>query len=56
MKSLGCIDAMNLDGGGSSTMVIGNSVVNCVSDNAKPGVLGVERDVTNAMVIKRKDW
>ena len=55
MKSLGCVDAMNLDGGGSSTMVIGNHVMNCPSDNAKPGVLGTERAVTNTLIIRKKD-
>jgi exopolysaccharide biosynthesis protein len=55
MKNLGCTDALNLDGGGSSTMVIWNKVVNCVSDEVKPGVPGIERPVTNALLIKRKD-
>ena len=33
MIQLGCTDAVNLDGGGSSTMVLGNTVVNHVSDD-----------------------
>lgn len=32
MISLGCYDVLNLDGGGSSTMVVGESVVNSPSD------------------------
>ena len=32
MMSLGCIEALNLDGGGSSAMVIGGSLVNHPSD------------------------
>lgn len=36
MKALGCVDAMNLDGGGSSTLWIKNrGVVNHPSDNGK---------------------
>lgn len=36
MKALGCVDAMNLDGGGSSTMWVKNrGVVNHPSDNGK---------------------
>ena len=55
MQDLGCVNAMNLDGGGSSTMVIWDKVVNCVSDEVKPGLLGVERPVTNALVVRRKN-
>lgn len=48
MKSLGCQDALNLDGGGSSTMIINHKIVNSPSD--KTG----ERKVANAFtVIKR---
>ena len=32
MKSLGAVEAMHLDGGGSSTMVAGGEVVNTPSD------------------------
>ena len=32
LQELGCVDAINLDGGGSTTMVIKNKVVNSVSD------------------------
>ncbi len=44
MIELGAIDAMNLDGGGSTTMVIRNQVLNLPSD-------GVERPVSNGLVI-----
>ncbi len=44
MKSLGAVDALNLDGGGSSTMVVGGKVVNTPSD-------GHERAVTSALVV-----
>jgi exopolysaccharide biosynthesis protein len=32
MKSLGCVDAMNLDGGGSTCMVSANKLANSPSD------------------------
>jgi len=41
---LGCREAMNLDGGGSTTMVIRGQVVNSPSD-------GVERRVANALAL-----
>lgn len=41
---LGALDAMNLDGGGSTTMVIRNLVLNLPSD-------GRERPVSNAIVV-----
>ena len=44
MRWLGARDAINLDGGGSSTMVIGKKVVNHPSD-------GVERGVGDALLI-----
>ena len=47
MRELGCTDAMNLDGGGSTTMWIGGSVVNSPSD-------GRERAVANALVLLRR--
>ena len=43
MKSLGCADAMNLDGGGSSSMVVNGIKVNT----------GQERAVSNAIIIKK---
>jgi len=50
MKQLGCIHAMNLDGGGSSTMVIHDKVVNSPSDTFF-GVMQKERLVANALLI-----
>lgn len=46
MKNLGAADAINLDGGGSSTMWVKGAVVNHPSDGA-----GEERRVGNAIVI-----
>jgi len=45
MKDLGCTDAMNLDGGSSSTMVINNKVVNVPST-------GSEIAVSNSILIR----
>jgi hypothetical protein len=47
MLSLGAVEAMNLDGGSSSTMVIENRVVN------KPAG-GYQRRVSNALVVRPK--
>lgn len=44
MVQLGCDQAINLDGGGSSTMVVGGVVLNRPSD-------GIERAVANGVVI-----
>lgn len=52
---LGCTDALNLDGGGSSAMVINNALVNSVSTNAKNGLSGTERSVTNALALIQKE-
>ncbi len=43
MKSIGCYQAVNLDGGGSTAMVVRNQVVNSPSD-------GSERSVGNALL------
>ena len=55
--NLGTIDAINLDGGGSTTMWIDTQtqygVVNCPSDNKKFDHLG-ERKVANAILILEK--
>ena len=55
MKELGCINALNLDGGGSSTMWIGgktvNGIVNHPSDNRTFDHFG-ERKVANAIIIR----
>jgi exopolysaccharide biosynthesis protein len=48
MAKLGCVEAINLDGGGSSTMVAGGRVVNSPSDAAG------ERPVSDALLIFKK--
>jgi len=54
MNKLGCKDALNFDGGGSTTMVIKgktpNGVVNYPSDNRKFDHEG-ERKVANGLVV-----
>lgn len=53
MTALGCTDAINLDGGGSTAMVIGGAVVNHPSDNRTFDAAG-ERIVANAICVKAK--
>ncbi len=48
MKKTGAVDAMNLDGGGSTTFFLMGKVLNSPSD-------GRERPVSQALVIKPKD-
>lgn len=48
MIDLGCYHALNLDGGGSTTMVINGKVVNKPSDQTG------ERPVTNALLVIRR--
>jgi hypothetical protein len=48
LLSLGCMDALNLDGGGSSTLYYQGKVVNSPSDATK------DRPVSDAFVILRK--
>ena len=45
MKEFGCIWAMNLDGGGSSVMLVKDNIVN--SPNTKNGIA-----ISNALIIK----
>ncbi|WP_185154335.1 phosphodiester glycosidase family protein [Fulvivirga sp. M361] len=53
MKALGCMDALNLDGGGSTTLwTKSKGVVNFPSDNKSFDHEG-EREVANALVIRR---
>jgi len=47
MRDLGCSEAINFDGGGSSSMVIFDETVNFPSDTAGP------RPVTNAVIVRR---
>jgi hypothetical protein len=48
MLEVGCQEALNLDGGGSSTLWLKGNVVN------HPSEKGVERNVANALVLLRK--
>jgi hypothetical protein len=48
MKDLGAWDALNFDGGGSTTLAVKGSIVNKVSDAAG------EREVANALLVVRK--
>ena len=48
MRSLGCTDAINLDGGGSSMMIIGNQQV------IRPGDVAGERPVVSSIIIKNR--
>jgi hypothetical protein len=47
MVKLGCDEAMNLDGGGSSTMWLNGRIVNHTSDRP-------QRDIANALIVVRK--
>ena len=47
MKALGCTEAMNLDGGGSSTFWLNGKVLNSPSDKH-------ERSLANGLIIVRK--
>lgn len=51
MTALGCRDAVNLDGGGSTTMVVRGEVVNHPSDNKQFDAAG-ERVVANIICVK----
>ena len=48
LSTLGCQDAINLDGGGSTSMVVANQLL------VRPGDNGVERPVVSAILIKKK--
>jgi len=47
LKEHGAVDALNLDGGGSTTMVVSGEVVNNPAD-------GVEKNIASAIVVKLK--
>lgn len=51
MRWLGCCDAINLDGGGSTAMVVSGKIVNHPCDNKKFDPEG-ERRVANAILVK----
>jgi len=48
MQSLGCVNAINLDGGGSTVMYVNGQIVN---RPAQPGGIAL----SNAVVIAKKD-
>ncbi len=52
--SMDALEALNLDGGGSSAMVINNELINRPSDNALPGLPGRERPVANVVALFEK--
>jgi exopolysaccharide biosynthesis protein len=56
MKSFGCIDALNLDGGGSSTMIVNNKIVNSPSGRDLYGFTGKrgERPIADSILILSK--
>lgn len=49
MKRLGCVDAINLDGGGSSVLFAGDLLLNRPSE-------GTERPVANALLLYAPPW
>ena len=55
INSLHVDNAINLDGGGSTTMVINGNVVNCPSDGATTPCTGSERSLPNALLLVRRD-
>lgn len=46
LKDLGCVDALNLDGGGSSCMLINGK------ETIKPSSNGVQRAVVTAVAVR----
>jgi hypothetical protein len=48
LRSLGCSHAINLDGGGSTSMLVGGQ------QTVKPSATGVERAVVSVVMVKRK--
>ncbi|GJM24081.1 MAG: hypothetical protein DHS20C16_04960 [Phycisphaerae bacterium] len=48
-------NAINLDGGGSTTMVVDDEVVNCPSDGAATPCTGNERHLPNALLLVERD-
>ncbi|MDD4819364.1 MAG: phosphodiester glycosidase family protein [Flavobacteriales bacterium] len=51
MRTLGCVDAMNLDGGGSTVMAVNGAIINTPSDNASEGD---SRAIPTVVMIKKK--
>jgi hypothetical protein len=54
INHLGVENAINLDGGGSTTMVVNGAVVNCPSDGASTPCTGSERADPNAMLLIKR--
>lgn len=54
MRSLGCVQALNLDGGGSSTMVVEGNIVNSPVGEAEDTHSYPERRVSDAILIFRR--
>jgi exopolysaccharide biosynthesis protein len=55
MSEQGCISAINLDGGGSSSLYIhGKYVNNQVGDKDEASGLAVVRPVSDAIIFKKK--
>lgn len=50
----GAVDALNLDGGGSSIMIVNHEIVNHPSDYAQFGQPGHERPIANVIALFRK--
>ncbi|MCP4593852.1 MAG: hypothetical protein GY842_24220, partial [bacterium] len=48
-------NAINLDGGGSTTMVVNGSVANCPSDGATTPCTGTQRALPNALLLVDRD-
>ena len=49
LLNLGCTDALNLDGGGSTTVWVEGEITNRPSD-------GAERPIGNAVVVRSPEW
>lgn len=47
-------NAINLDGGGSTTMIVNGSLINCPSDGATAPCTGSQRAVPNALLLVRQ--
>jgi exopolysaccharide biosynthesis protein len=55
MNDLGCSDAINLDGGGSSTLWIGDKVVNqTIGDDDEASGKQTIRPVSDAIILKKR--
>ncbi len=55
IDKLGADNAINLDGGGSTTLVINGALVNCVSSGATPPCTGTMRPIPNALMLIKRD-